>query len=558
MKEEIECLICRIVPGWSFQATQVAKEENGSAMPFETEVQTPRRKRYIWLIASLLALALLPLSFALLHHRGNNVEYFTEEVSRGPVKATVNATGTVQAVVTVQVGSQVSGQIQALYADYNSIVKRGELLAKIDPRNYQAQVDNSRANLAATKAHVRSAEADLKTQQANLVSAQANVEAARVARANDATTLDRFNDMIKDSIVAQSDYDTAKANADTSKAKYDQAVAAAAQVAAQINASKAQLEQARAQAQQAQADLDKALVTLEYTNIYSPVDGVVISRNVDVGQTVAASLQAPLLFVIANDLTKMQVNASVDEADIGRITRSAIVQFTVDAFPNDRFNGKIAEVRLDPQTVQNVVTYSVIVSVDNSALKLKPGMTANITITTDSRANVLKLPNAALRYLPPGVTRESEMALLHGQNGKSHVGGIEQNQKESAHQIAEFRKSGNAADYSGNASAVKKDDLAMADPIPQAPGQMWNWADKIRFPAPGPEKAKDTVVWILGSSSKPEARRVRLGITDGSFTEVVVGDVRSGDRAIIADSTQATESQGAEMRVPFGMGRRGR
>ena len=453
-------------------------------MPFETEVaQGPRRKRYLWLIAGVVLLAVVSSSFMLFRGSGTDISYFSEEVNHGPLKTIVNATGTVQAVVTVQVGSQVSGQIQALYADYNSIVKRGQLLAKIDPRNYQAQVDDSRANLAAAQAHVRSAEADLKTQQANLESAKANVEAARVARDNDAITLGRYNDMIKDGIVAQGDYDTVRANAGTSQAKYDQAVAAAAQVAAQINASKAQLEQARAQVLQAQADLDKALVTLEYTNIYSPVDGVVISRSVDVGQTVAASLQAPLLFVIANDLTKMQVNASVDEADIGHITPSAAVQFTVDAFPNDRFNGKIAEVRLNPQTVQNVVTYSVIISVDNSALKLKPGMTANITMTTDSRTDALKLPNASLRYLPPGMTRDTETALLHGEDRKP--GDVEPNRKDRGARIAEMPRSDDAL---GRTNIAATRSPSMTDPIPQAPGQMWNWADKIQFPVPGRQR----------------------------------------------------------------------
>jgi HlyD family secretion protein len=526
-------------------------------MPFETEVQAPRRKRHIWLIAGVAVLVVVSSAFTLFHHNGSTVQYFTEEVNHGPLKTIVNATGIVQAVVTVQVGSQVSGQIQALYADYNSIVRRGALLAKIDPRNYQAQVDDSKANLAAAQAHVRSAEADLKTQQANLESAKANVEAARVARDNDAITLHRYSEMVKDGIVAQGDYDAVRASAATSQAKYDQAVAAAAQVEAQINASKAQLEQARAQVQQAQAELDKALVTLEYTSICSPVDGVVISRSVDVGQTVAASLQAPLLFVIANDLTKMQVNASVDEADIGHITPSAIVQFTVDAFPNDRFSGKIAEVRLNPQTVQNVVTYSVIISVDNTALKLKPGMTANIAMITDSRANVVKLPNAALRYLPPGMTRDSELALLHTGNENPLLGGIDQSRKATSPRIAELPRSDPEADRAGIAGADRKGPPVMTDPIPQAPGQMWNWADKIKFPMPGGESTKAAMVWVLGPTGKPEPRQVRLGITDGSFTEVVGGNLPAGGLAIIADSTQAaTENPQGGMRTPFGFGGR--
>src|SRR5439155_3520037 len=271
------------------------------------------------------------------------------------------------------------------------MVKRGQLLAKLDPRNFQAQVENARANVAAAEARVRSAEAELKTQAANLQSAKANLEAARVARDNTATLFQRAAELSKSGVVSQNDFDNAKANAESAQAKYEQAQAAVAQVEAQSNASAAQLEQVEAQLEQAQADLNRSLLNLEYCSIYSPVDGVVISRNVDVGQTIAASMQAPTLFTIANDLTRMQVNANVDEADIGNISDQADVRFTVDAFPNEFFHGRIAEIRLNPQTVQNVVTYSVSIGIENPELKLKPGMMAYITITVDQRDNVLKV-----------------------------------------------------------------------------------------------------------------------------------------------------------------------
>src|SRR6266704_3171491 len=352
--------------------------------------QVMGRKTLIGVSIVILAGILL---FVVRKEKASAGEFFTATADTGPLRNVVNATGVVQTVVTVQVGSQVSGQVEELYADYNSMVKRGQLLAKIDPRNFQAQVENAQASVAAAQARIQSADAETKTQAANFDSAKANLEGARVARDNTAVLFERASELNKSGVVSRNDYDNAKANADSARAKFEQGQAAVAQVEAQSNASAAQLEQVKAQLQQAQADLNRAQLNLDYCNIYSPVDGVVISRNIDVGQTIAASLQSPTLFSIANDLSRMQVNASVDEADIGNISDQADVKFTVDAFPNDTFKGQISEIRLNPQTVQNVVTYSVIIGIDNPDLKLKPGMTANITITVDQRENVLKVPN---------------------------------------------------------------------------------------------------------------------------------------------------------------------
>src|SRR5437667_8840307 len=337
-------------------------------------------KTKTWIAITLVLLGAV-LVFAVRKERASAGEFFTAPVDMGSLRTSVNATGAVQTVVTVQVGSQISGQILELYADYNSMVKRGQLLAKIDPRNFQAQVENAQASVAAAQAKIQSADAETKTQAANFDSSKANLEAARVARDNTATLFQRASELSKSGVVSKNDYDNAKANADSAQAKFEQAQAAIDQVEAQSNASAAQLEQVKAQLEQAQADLNRAQLNLDYCNIYSPVDGVVISRNIDVGQTIAASLQSPTLFSIANDLSRMQVNASVDEADIGNISDQADVKFTVDAYPNDVFRAHISEIRLSPQTVQNVVTYSVILGIDNSDLKLKPGMTANITIT---------------------------------------------------------------------------------------------------------------------------------------------------------------------------------
>ena len=471
------------------------------------------------------------IAFATTRKRTTASQYFTATVETGPLRKVVNATGIVQTVVTVQVGSQVSGQVEELYADFNSVVKRGQLLAKLDTRNFQAQVENAQASVAAARARVRSAEADQKTQVANLQSARANLEAARVARDNTAILFQRASELNKSGVVSKNDYDNAKANADSAVAKYEQAEASVAQAEAQSNASAAQLEQTRAQLQQAEADLARAKLNLEYCSIYSPVDGVVISRNVDVGQTIAASLQSPTLFTIANDLTRMQVNANIDEADIGNISEQADVRFTVDAYPNEGFRGRISEIRLNPQTVQNVVTYSVILSIDNKDMKLKPGMTANITIIVDQRNNVLKVANAALRYTPPGVQRED----FRGERMPAPTSESETDE------------------------TPRLDQRAQAPAAPLAPGQKWDPAQKIKFAPPKRGVQRPGIVFVLDSQQKPQPRKVLLGITDGSATEVISGEINPGDAVIIGDNTQGAQTQTAPAAPPFfpGFGRGG-
>ncbi|MBI4472656.1 MAG: efflux RND transporter periplasmic adaptor subunit, partial [Acidobacteria bacterium] len=263
---------------------------------------------------------------------GQNVaaEYLTAKIERASITNSVTATGTLQALRTVQVGSQISGQIQALYADFNSVVKKGQLLARIDPRTFETQVTTEQAQLTSALARVQSSEAELLNQRANLVSAEANAEAARVASRNASTALGRAKQLAEEGLIAASEYDVSKANADSTTARVTQAEAAVEQAQAAIRSREAQLNQVKAEITGARAGLERASLNLELTNIYSPVDGVVISRNVDIGQTVAASLSAPTLFMIANDLTEMQVKASVDEADIGKVSAGASVHFTVD------------------------------------------------------------------------------------------------------------------------------------------------------------------------------------------------------------------------------------
>jgi len=274
------------------------------------------------------------------------------------IQSTCTATGTVNPLTTVLVGTQVSGRIKELYADYNSPVKKGQLIAEIDPATFEAQLEQARANLLSAKASLEKAEATL-------------LDATR--------DLNRRKQLFKNSIIGKSELDTAQTNYEVAKS---------------------QVSVAKAQVVQAEAAFEFAETNLRYTKIFSPVDGVVISRNVDMGQTVAASFQTPTLFTIAQDLRKMQINTNVDEADIGKIEVGQVAEFTVDAYPEITFKGKIVQIRNAPIVVQNVVTYDVVITADNPELKLKPGMTANVSIIVSTRKDVLRIPNAALRFKP--------------------------------------------------------------------------------------------------------------------------------------------------------------
>lgn len=317
---------------------------------------------------------------------GASQRFRTVKVERGEIISTVTATGTINPVVTVLVGSQISGTIKALYADFNSHVKEGQVIAQIDPAILEAQVEQAKATVATEQANVANAQANLQNIQANLVKAE-------VAVSDSKRTLDRNLQLMKMSAIAQ-------AGLDASQANYDSAVAQREATRAQFNVARSQIESAKAQLERARAALRMAEINLRYTTIRSPVNGIVISRNVDVGQTVAASLQAPTLFTIAKDLTQMEVHTNFSEADIGRIEKGQEGSFTVDAYPERIFRGKASEIRNAPTIVQNVVTYDVVIQVDNKDLKLKPGMTANVSVTIAHKEGVLRIPNAVLRYRP--------------------------------------------------------------------------------------------------------------------------------------------------------------
>jgi HlyD family secretion protein len=292
---------------------------------------------------------------------GATVQYTTAPVTRGPVTRTITATGVVNPELTIIVGTYVSGVIQQLYCDYNTQVRKGQVCAEIDPRPYQTVVDQARANLAVAKAQLEKDKAQL---------------------GYAAASFDRAARLVQTHAISQDSYDNAKS-------AYDQA--------------KAQIIFDEATIQQRQSALDAAQVNLDYTRIISPVDGTVVSRNVTMGQTVAASFQTPTLFLIATDLTKMTVDTNVSESDIGSIVPGNRATFTVDAFPRRTFRGIVRQVRQSPQTVQNVVTYDVVVAVDNSDHALKPGMTASTRVVVDERSDVLRVPNQALRYVPGGL-----------------------------------------------------------------------------------------------------------------------------------------------------------
>jgi HlyD family secretion protein len=379
------------------------------------------------------------------------MHYETAKVARGNITARVTATGTLSALVTVQVGSQVSGRISQINVDFNSPVKKGQVVARIDPALFAAAMENAKANVAAS--------------EGQLAQSKANAKNAELQR-------QRSRKLREQNLVAQADLDTAEATAD----------AAVANVAMQVG----QLAQARAQMHQAQVNLD-------YTTIISPTDGTVISRAVDVGQTVAASLAAPTLFTIAQDLTKMQVDTSVAEADVGKLKPQMPATFTVDAYPSERFRGTVRQIRNAPTTVQNVVTYDAVIDVDNSDLKLKPGMTANVTFVYAEKKDALKVANAALRFKPP------------------------------AELLGPTVPSGGAAAAKRPAGTTPSD--AAPSGASAAPG------GPTRHGARGGAPSDQRQVWVL-RGEQPSPVTIKVGVSDGSVSEIVEGDLKEGEEVV--------------------------
>ena len=337
----------------------------------------------------------------------SEVGYRVAKVERGPMAAVVIASGTLNAVTTVQVGSQISGQIREIHADFNTPVKKGQIIARIDPSTYELRVNQTRADLDAAESAVAVARSGLAAQQAEL----GRVKIALVDAGRD---YERKKSLVEKKFISPAELDKARTVLDTTREELKA-------VQAQIQVSEAQVRTALAAVKQRESLLRQAQVDLERTIIRAPVDGTVILRNVDAGQTVAASLQAPVLFTIAQDLRDMQVEAAIDEADVGRLRVGMAASFAVDAFPRRSFTGDIRQIRKSPQNVQNVVSYTVVISARNPDLALLPGMTANVRIVVDERTAALKVPNAALRWRPPDADAPADAPKGRGRERRSTV-----------------------------------------------------------------------------------------------------------------------------------------
>jgi HlyD family secretion protein len=395
-----------------------AKQEPARVIPLPSAVPSlaPAKKRRFprWVLWVALAVALIAGWQIWQYYAQGQIVYESQPLDYGAVQAGITATGTLNPVVSVQVGSQVSGNIKALYADFNTKVQQGQLVALIDPQIFQAQVDQATGAASSMHSAVVAAQAQVERARADVSSASAakNNQMAVLARdranaVNAQIQWQRSDNLFKEGVVSQQDHDSAKAAYDASQAQVtaDESQIDAANhniqaAEAQVRVAITQLSAAQAQERQSQAALRQANISLEHTRILAPVSGTVIARYMDVGQTVAASFQAPTIFNIAQDLTKMQVDTSVDESDIGSIRNGQTATFTVDAYPGTTFKGSVTDVRKAPITAQNVVTYDVVIAVPNPDIKLFPGMTANVAILTARQENTLKVPNAALRFRP--------------------------------------------------------------------------------------------------------------------------------------------------------------
>jgi HlyD family secretion protein len=354
-------------------------------------------------VVGILALFLISISLFFYFHIGSQERFVfkTKRAAKGDIVRTISATGTVNPVTIVNVGAQVSGKVCRLFADFNSLVKKEDIIAKIDPELFERDVEEGKARLASAKANLKSALDNVGLAGSTVRSAEANLQKMKASFTYAQREYERYVDLYKRDLVSASERDLKESNYKQAIALIESAVAELAARKANLAAKRADHQAVISQVKSAEAALNRAKTNLNYTIIRSPVDGIVLSREVDEGQTLTAKLQTPVLFKIAEDLTKMRLNASIDEADIGCIKMGQDALFTVDAFPYTTFNGVVKQVRITPVIVQNVVTYDVIIEVENRELKLKPGMTANVTIMVEHRDNVIRIPNEALRFTPP-------------------------------------------------------------------------------------------------------------------------------------------------------------
>ena len=502
------------------------------------------RRPLVWLV---LAIAIALGAWLLFgRHASARVNYETATIDRGTVERTVSSSGAVAALITVDVGSQISGQISELNVDFNSEVKKGDLLAVLDPQTYKSRVASAEADLAVAGATVGSQQASLKKAQTSLQQADRDLK--------------RAQQLAEQKLIAVTDVEA------TRKA-YELAQG-------DLEIAQAQVRNAQAAVQTRQAALDQSRIDLSRTQIRSPIDGVVIQRNISRGQTVAASLQAPVLFQIAQDLQRIQIEAKVDEADIGSIKPEDITTFTVDAFPDQTFRGRVTQVRLASTTVQNVVTYSVMIEADNPRQILLPGMTANVRIVTDRRENVVRVPNDGTRFQPAGVARGPQNGGGAGPGGQAGGGNqgaganfgaqnaemakelglskeqeaqLEKSRRELFEQVrASAPQGGGLAAGGGNPGAFfggdQQQQQAMRARMENmmrsvlTPEQLQKW-QSLRSARGAGARARSGTLWTI-EDGKPKSNTVRIGLADDRFTEIVSGDLKEGDQVIVRARTE--------------------
>lgn len=479
------------------------------------------KNKWLYIVLVIIAVILFA-AFGL--GKKDKTQYFTAKVEKGDIREVVEATGTINAVTSVQVGSQVSGQIYRLHVDFNSKVKAGQLIAEIEPSLF--------------KGALLQAEADLANAKANVASSRANLEKAKATEAQASADFKRTAGLTQQGIMSQQQLDLAKANAES-------AVAA-------VNAAQAGVTQAIAQQQQKEAAVSVAKTNLEHTFIYAPIDGVVVNRTIDVGQTVAASLQAPNLFTIAQDLTKMQVYTSTDESDVGQIRPGQPVTFKVDAFPKDTFHGEVTQIRLNPTTVQNVVTYNTVINFNNPDMKLFPGMTAYVTIPVESARDVIKVPNGALRYTPD--MSATELRAVLQQNGIEPNSGRKQM---AAGQAGEQGGGQSGRGAAGDNQQGAGSRMARGQGGQGAPGGGRQFGQGGPTPGGGMGQrgggpSDVAIIWKLMPDKSVQPVQVKIGITDHTVTQLVSvlhGDLKEGDEVVIG----AASARAAGNRPP-GMG----
>ena len=476
---------------------------------------------------------------------GQEVKYRLARIERGPIAAVVVASGTLNAVTTVQVGSQISGQVKEIYADFNTAVKKGQVIARIDPATFELRVNQTRADLDAAESAVAVARSGQAAQQAEL-------GRVRVALLDAQRDVERKKMLVQKNFISGAELDKANTVLDSTREQMKA-------MQAQLQVSEAQVRSALAAVKQRESLLKQAQVDLERTIIRAPVDGTVILRNVDAGQTVAASLQAPVLFTIAQDLRDMQVEAAIDEADVGRLRTGMPASFAVDAFPRRSFSGEIRQIRKSPQNVQNVVSYVVVISAGNPDLALLPGMTANVRVAIDSRPSALKVPNAALRWRPSAAGADAKAAP--GDAPPAQQGGgqamqqfrariveeikpseaqkaqLEEIFSESRQKFARLRDIRVEADRRRELERVRAETNARIAEILK-PEQKPAWDRILAESGRGPSSTGR--VWQL-DEGKPKAVEVRLGLTDGTSTELVGGPLTEGAEVVVG----TTEARGA-------------